>query len=95
MYYQNPLNLDKFIVNGYKILKEIGRGTYGVVYKAQNYLKCKCAIKVIFATIDLQKITQELAFLKFLQGDYFPKVIKFIYLASGCFHFKWLNLHSI
>jgi serine/threonine protein kinase len=47
------LNLDKFDKYGYQIKKEIGRGSYGVVYKAINTKKDKCAIKVIFATVDL------------------------------------------
>ena len=60
-----------------ELIKEIGRGGYGVVYKCCDIKKTKkFALKILFSTAFPEMISSELAFLRILKKC--PKSVKMI-----------------
>ncbi|KAL4479207.1 hypothetical protein ABPG72_011419 [Tetrahymena utriculariae] len=74
-YKDKPADFKYLYSHGYYVNKELGRGGYGVVYKAYEYRdtilnkKKKFAIKINFQTVSPELIFSEIAFLTLLKGQ--------------------------
>lgn len=82
-YYKNlPADFNYLKQFGYHIYKELGRGGYGVVYKAHRIINSqpdksrKLAIKINFMTVTPELIYSEIGFLSLVKGKPgFPQLI--------------------
>ncbi|CAD8184868.1 unnamed protein product [Paramecium octaurelia] len=100
-YMDQSIDEEVYIKNNYKVVRELGRGGYGVVYKAvglnqgQIDKNKKYAIKVNFSTVSPELIFAEIGFLKLIYGkENMPQLVNLflidqkIYIVIEYFTYK-------
>ncbi|CAD8108892.1 unnamed protein product [Paramecium sonneborni] len=100
-YMDQSIDEEVYIKNNYKVVRELGRGGYGVVYKAvglnqgQIDKNKKYAIKVNFSTVSPELIFAEIGFLKLVYGkENMPQLVNLfltdqkIYIVIEYFTYK-------
>ncbi|CAD8199665.1 unnamed protein product [Paramecium pentaurelia] len=100
-YMDQSIDEEVYIKNNYKVVRELGRGGYGVVYKAVGFNQGqidknkKYAIKVNFSTVSPELIFAEIGFLKLIYGkENMPQLVNLflidqkIYIVIEYFTYK-------
>ncbi|CAD8205302.1 unnamed protein product [Paramecium pentaurelia] len=100
-YMDQQIDEDVYLKQNYKVVRELGRGGYGVVYKAlglnqgQIEKTKKYAIKVNFSTVSPELIFAEIGFLKLVYGkENMPQLVNLflkdqkIYIVIEYFTYK-------